>query len=118
MQAVSTSFSAHQGLCTSHPSQHTHAVLYTVYLKYVMFASQVNKIEVCASFIEFLILHLRTLVFTQAAFSLLGFKVLHSVQVVELSVYSCLPYVSLSGFSSEPMWIVRGSTQMPAVRIM
>lgn len=50
MQAVSVSFYAHQGLCTSHPSQHTHAVLSTVYLEHVMVVSRVKKIEVCAFF--------------------------------------------------------------------
>lgn len=68
--------------------------------------------------IEFLILDLRILVFNQAAFPLLGFKIFHSIQVVKVSMYSCLPSVSLSSCSSEPMWIVRGSAQMPAIRIM
>lgn len=58
------------------------------------FSGQKNR-SLCF-FIEFLILDLQILVFSQAAFPLLGFKVLHRIQIVGLSMHSCLPSVSLS----------------------
>lgn len=83
---------------------------------YGCFSGQKNR-SLCF-FSEFLILVLQILIFR--LFSRYWAFKSHTVFKLRSSVciHVSLPSLSLSSCSSEPMWIVRGSTQMPAVRIM